>query len=57
MKVYEITVSTTVQIDSLDDYAESKEHAIDIMWDRWGVYKDTLEITEVKTWEVDDEQN
>jgi len=55
MKVYEITVSTTVQIDSLDDYAESKEHAIDIMWDRWGVYKDTLEITEVKTWEEDDE--
>jgi hypothetical protein len=25
------------------------------MWDRWGVYKDTLEITEVKTWEEDDE--
>lgn len=55
MKVYEITVSTTVQIDSVDDYAESKEHAIDIMWDRWGVYKDTLEITKVKTWEEDDE--
>ena len=55
MKVYEITVSTTVQIDSVDDYAQSKHHAIDIMWDRWGVYKDTLEITEVKTWEEDDE--
>jgi hypothetical protein len=25
------------------------------MWDRWGVYKDTLEITKVKTWEEDDE--
>lgn len=56
MKVYEITVSTTVQIDSLDDYAESKEHAIDIMWDRWDVYKDTLEITEVKTWEEDNDK-
>ena len=55
MKVYEITVSTTIQIDSVDDYAESKEHAIDIMWDRWSVYKDTLEITKVKTWEEDDE--
>ena len=55
MKVYEITVSTTVQIDSIDDYAESKEHAIDIMRDRWDVYKDTLKITEVKTWEEDDE--
>jgi hypothetical protein len=26
------------------------------MWDRWGVYKDTLEITEVKTWEEDDDK-
>ena len=55
MKVYEITVSTTVQIDSLDDYAESKEHAIDIMWDRWDVYEDDLRITNVKVWEKDDE--
>ena len=55
MKVYEITVSTTIQIDSVDDYAESKDHAIDIMWDRWSVYKDTLEITKVKTWESDNE--
>ena len=54
MKVYEITVSTTVQIDSLDDYAESKEHAIDIMWDRWDVYKNDLRITNVKVWEEDD---
>tara|TARA_X000001382_G_scaffold38957_2_gene26038 strand:- start:25 stop:195 length:171 start_codon:yes stop_codon:yes gene_type:complete len=55
MKVYEITLGTVIQIDSVDDYAESKEHAIDIMWDRWDVYKDTLEITAVKTWEEDDE--
>jgi len=55
MKVYEITVSTTIQIDSVDDYAESKDHAIEIMWDRWGVYKDTLEVTKVKTEEADDE--
>jgi len=34
MKVYEITVSTTIQIDSVDDYAESKEHAIDIKWEK-----------------------
>ena len=55
MIVYEITVSTTVQIDSEDDYCTSVEHAEDIMWDRWGVYKHTLEITKVKTWEEDDE--
>tara|TARA_R100001460_G_scaffold96374_1_gene138761 strand:- start:138 stop:311 length:174 start_codon:yes stop_codon:yes gene_type:complete len=55
MKVYEITVSTTIQIDSEEDGAESEEGAIEIMWDRWGVYKDTLEVTKVKTWEEDDE--
>ena len=55
MKVYEITVSTTVQIDSEDDYCTSVEHAEDIMWDRWGVYKDDLKITNVEIWEVDDD--
>ncbi len=54
-KVWEITVSTTVQIDSEDDYCENQEHAEVIMWDRWNVYKHNLEITKVKTWEYESE--
>ena len=52
-KIWQITVSTTVEIDSEDDYCESQEHAIDIMRDRWNVYKHDLEITKVKTWEYE----
>ena len=47
-KVWQITVSTTVEIDSEDDYCESQEHAEVIMWDRWNVYKHNLDRDNIK---------
>jgi predicted transcriptional regulator len=56
-KVWEITVSTTIQIDSEDDYCENEEQAIAIMWDRWNVYKNDLDITEIQEIEYETEED
>ena len=56
-KVWEITVSTTIQIDSEDDCCENEEQAIAIMWDRWNVYKDDLDITEIQEIKYETEED
>ena len=56
-KVWEITVSASIEIDSEDDCCENEEQAIAIMWDRWNVYKHELDITEIQEIEYETDED